>query len=39
VNEAHIRDEQTGEVPVMQIEAGKFAGNMTGDLLNSELSH
>jgi transposase len=39
VHEAHIRDEQTGEVHVMQMDAGEFAGSVLGKLLSSELSH
>ena len=39
VHEAHIRNEQTGEVLVMQMDAGDFAGSVLDNLLNSELSH
>jgi transposase len=39
VHEAHIRNEQTGEVLVMQMDAGDFAGSVLVNLLNSELSH
>ncbi len=39
VHEAHIRNEQTGEVLVMQMDASEFAGSVLGSLLDSELSH
>ena len=39
VHEAHIRNEQTGEVLVMQMDTGDFAGSVLSSLLNSELSH
>jgi hypothetical protein len=39
VHEAYIRHEQTGEVLVMQMDAGDFAGSLLDNLLNSELSH
>ncbi|MEE9905679.1 MAG: IS1634 family transposase [Chlorobium sp.] len=39
VHEAHIRDEQTGEVHVMQMDTDEFAGSVLGKLLGSELSH
>jgi len=39
VHEAHIRDEQTGEVHVMQMDAGEFTSSVLGKLLDSELSH
>ena len=39
VHEAHIRDEQTGEVHVMQMDTGEFAGNELSKLLNQEFSH
>ncbi|GEM_PF-2332155 len=39
VHEAHIRDEQTGEVHVMQMDTNEFAGSVLGKLLGSELSH
>jgi transposase len=39
VHEAYIRDEQTGEVHVMQMDAGEFSSSVLGKLLDSELSH
>ena len=39
VHEAHIRDEQTGELHVMQMDTGEFAGNELSKLLNQEFSH
>ena len=39
VHEAHICDEQTGEVHVMQMDTGEFASNELSKLLNLEFSH
>ena len=39
VHEAHICDEQTGEVHVMQMDTGEFASNELSKLLNQEFSH
>lgn len=39
VHEAHIRDEQTGEVHMMQMDAGEFAGSQLSKLLDSGFSH
>jgi transposase len=39
VHEAHIRDEQTGEIHVLQMDAGEFSSSVIGKLLDSELSH
>ena len=39
VHEAHIRNEQTGVVHVMQMDAGEFADSLFGKLLDSDLSH
>jgi hypothetical protein len=39
VHEAHIRDEQTGEVHVIQMDTGEFASNEISKLLNQEFSH
>jgi len=39
VHEAHILDEQTGEVHVMQMDVGEFAGSELNKLLDSGFSH
>lgn len=39
VHEAHIRDEQTGEVYMMQMDTGEFAGSKLSKLLESGFSH
>ena len=39
VHEAHIRDEQTGEVHVLQMDTGDFVNSALMDLLNSEFTH
>ncbi len=39
VHEAHILDEQTGEVHVMQMDVGEFAGSALNKLLDSGFSH
>lgn len=39
VHEAHIRDEQTGEVHVLQMDTGDFVNNSLGVLLNIDFPH
>ena len=39
VHEAHIRDEQTGEVHVLQMDTGDFLSSALMDLLNPEFTH
>jgi len=39
VHEAHIRDEQTGELHVLQMDTGDFLSSALMDLLNTEFTH